>query len=379
MYIPLGRQHEIDGGGHLQVILFPSSSQLVGVGKHVLNLARLLYATRGLDLVICPEEGWLSQQLTKEGIPYVILNLSYKPKYFFWENLKVLLFIWQRPATVLHLHGRFPLFITIITRLICKNLKVVATVHQFSDTGLPGIGGWKSWLETYLLGRLDGIICVSRQLQQHVVSRLGKKYSHKVDVIYNWIDPNEKILQLQREENQKKTVISVCAIGRLSYEKGFDVLIRGIGFMRAAGHTIVCDIFGEGAERATLTRMIASHGLQGIITLQGVSEQIPELLPQYHALIIPSRQESFGLIALEGYYAGVPVIASNTPGLNEVVIHGATGLLFEVENEKELVNALLRILGDRQYAQCLIEKGKLFLRDFLPSNQLVEKYQHFYG
>lgn len=377
--MPREWQDEIHGGAHLQVILFPSSSELVGVGKHVLNLARLLYATQGLDIVICPKAGWLSQQLTKEGIPCAILNISYKPQYFLSANLKVLLFIWQRSANVLHLHGRFPLFITVITMFSCKKIKIVATVHQFSDTGLPGIGGWKTAFETYLLRRLDGIICVSRQLKQHVVRRLGENYSHKVNVIYNWIDPKEKKQQYQRDLNKKKTAISVCAIGRLSYEKGFDVLIRAIGLMREKGHDIICDIFGEGSERSSLLSMIASQGLQGIITLRGVSNNIDEILPQYNALIIPSRQESFGIVALEGYYAGVPVVASNTPGLNEVVIDGKTGILFEVGNESALVSALLCILEDIKYARCLAEKGKLLLQDFLPNHKLVEKYHHFYG
>jgi glycosyltransferase involved in cell wall biosynthesis len=261
----------------------------------------------------------------------------------------------------------------------------VATVHQFSDTGLHGIWHWKQKLENFLLRRCDGIICVSKSLRNDIISQLGEDHSNKVKLIYNWIDSNksnscrEHGFEWDDFDKLQRKDICICGIGRLSYEKGFDILISAIAFVRGQGYTIKCDIFGEGPEKISLKKMIDSNGLSESVNLKGVSDQIDKILPQYYALAIPSRRESFGLVALEAYQAGIPVIASDIPGLQEVVVNGKTGVLFEEGNVRSLANALLCIINNDEHGEYLVQNAAVFLKNFLPNCTLLRKYNQFYN
>ena len=100
----------------MKILLFPSAVDLAGVSTHVFNLAKLLNEDGLLDAVICPDHGWLSERLEENRIPHVIVRLSYRPRAFLSSSLALLRFLQSRPsADIVHVHGRFPLFISALS------------------------------------------------------------------------------------------------------------------------------------------------------------------------------------------------------------------------------------------------------------------------
>src|SRR5256885_11928182 len=115
----------------MKVLLFPSAVDLAGVSTHVFNLAKLLYEDALLDAVICPGKGWLPERLAETGIPHAIVNLSYRPGAFLSSSSSLSRFLKSRPSTnIIHLHGRFPLFVSALSLVQRPRLVFVTTVHQ---------------------------------------------------------------------------------------------------------------------------------------------------------------------------------------------------------------------------------------------------------
>ncbi len=133
------------------------------------------------------------------------------------------------------------------------------------------------------------------------------------------------------------------ALARLEPEKGVDVLIRAAALAARAMPGLRVCVGGEGGQRARLERLIAATGAP--VALPGF---LPAgaLMAAADLYVQPSRAEAFGMAAAEAMAAGLPVIASRTGGLPEVVDDGATGLLVPPDDPAALAAAILRLAGD---------------------------------
>ena len=152
----------------------------------------------------------------------------------------------------------------------------------------------------------------------------------------------------------------VLFIGRLKTQKGVDVLLDAMRLVRPTGGVQLV-IAGDGDERPALEAQAARAGLAGRVRfLGGTTGQAKVwLLQNARVVAVPSRMwESFGLVVLEGYAAGRPVIASTLPGMQELIQHGRTGLLVAPESPRQLAAAIERLQRDRALARRMGEAAR---------------------
>lgn len=367
----------------MKVILFPSSVDLVGVSVHVLNLARALAREKLLYLVICPREGWLAEELAREQLPVRIIETGFRAFQYptaVWRLFRELIPVRNERDVVVHLHGRFPLLLAALPMFVLRGIKFVATVHQFMAVGAPGLWRWKLRAETLLLQQTHRIWCVSRALQDEVIARIGPQLSVKVDTIPNWIEitSREGLPVVTADNSGAGKPVRVCAIGSLIPEKGFDILVEAVAIVLGERRAIHCDIFGAGECEASLRREIISFHLEEVVCLRGSCSNIRSFLSDYQAVIIPSRSESFSLVALEAFDAGVPVIASDLPGVSEVVIHEITGLTFAAGSARSLAESMAKLFDSPQLKNKLVENAWCHLERFVHRDTLSQMIKGFY-
>lgn len=366
------------------VILLSSSADAVGVSTHVFELARVLNENGLLDTVVCPKNGWLPEQLAKNNIPFTVLDISYQLTKFIPSSLNLAKFLQTKAAkTIVHLHGRFPLFIALYSLLLRRDLRFALTIHQFTSASSHGRFKWKLRLETYLLRYMRGICCVSHDLQNEVIARVGKEKHEVVTTIPNWIRPlwysdRNANIGRRRITTSEVSVFKLCAIGRLSHAKGFDVLVKSISILTRSGMNVKCDIYGDGEDRVYLERLVQTLGLDEQICFKGSVGDVRLRLPNYSILVVPSRTESFGLVVLEAYDASVPVVASCIPGLTSIVVGGKTGILFESGSPNSLAEGIKDVLQERVDVDLLVNNAYQTLRRHTPDTELVNKYKKFY-
>ncbi len=367
----------------MKVLLGTASSDLVGVATHVFNLARLLHAEGSLDIVACPRAGWLSEQLADCGLPYTVLQISPDPRTFIKSNVAFARLLQERKtADIVHLHGRFPLFISSFSLRACRDRTFVATVHQFKQQPADGPLGWKAGFETLLLKRMQRICCVSQDLKDEVIDRIGPGNRGKVDVIPNWIEPlwaRKTGGSLRERSVPANKEVKICAVGYLQPVKGFDVLLEAVHILRQRGWRVGCDIFGSGPEKNNLLAFAAKLGLSEFVSFKSPAPDLRCLLPEYNAVVVPSRSESFSLVVLEAYDAAVPVVASNVSGLRSTVLDGETGLLFEPNNAASLAEKLIDLFSCEDLAARLAGKARKHLENYLPNEKLKKRYSDFYA
>ncbi len=136
----------------------------------------------------------------------------------------------------------------------------------------------------------------------------------------------------------------VIFVGRLHPQKHVDVLVRAAA--RMPGVSVV--LLGDGPDRARLERLTRRLGLTERVHFLGFvpHEQVAARLPAADAQALPSRYEELGTALLEGMQAGLPIVASDTGGIPQVIEHGRTGLLVPPGDPEALAAALTRVLRD---------------------------------
>jgi len=138
----------------------------------------------------------------------------------------------------------------------------------------------------------------------------------------------------------------ILCIGRLVSQKGFDIALDAFHLLRQEFPGILLTIAGNGDLRQDLEQQTATLGLSAAVDFPGwVSPaKIGELINSATIVLVPSRYEPFGLVALEAARLGRPVVATRVGGLPEIVVDGETGFLVPAENPFALADAVKRLL-----------------------------------
>lgn len=139
----------------------------------------------------------------------------------------------------------------------------------------------------------------------------------------------------------QKSIYSVGFLGRLVPEKGADILIEALRHMPAAAFGVKACIGGTGPQYKHLVEQVKAAGLESHVDFIGWVENKTTFFENIDVLCVPSRWESFGLVVLEAWAHGVPVVALAADGPKALITNNVTGLLCE---ETDLTNTLRELI-----------------------------------
>ena len=191
-----------------------------------------------------------------------------------------------------------------------RGLPAVATLHGWTSTRFFSRQRAYEMAERLALHRAERVVAVSQAMVDRW--RLKRRYGCRLSVITNGIEVPKAHSSTCPEwlEQFKAGRPAIFAAGRLSREKGFDVLIDALAILRQQGLDVCLLIAGEGPERAALEERVKTHGIESAVLMPGYIENAGHLVSCFDIVAIPSRTEGLPIVLLEALFSGVPVAAT---------------------------------------------------------------------
>ena len=272
-------------------------------------------------LVLCDDNDYLAQ-LTSRGIEcfnWQALTIKEKWSLLRWPDL---------------VHGH--LYPSIYLALLAVGKKRIQTEHcsynRRRDYPLF------KFMEYLLYRGHDLTVSISEKVQEELV-KFMPRFEHKYRVVHNGVDlARFPLVAKSGSLLREKSAINIGMVGRLHEHKDHETLIHSIALLPTNYHL---HLAGDGAKRGELESLTQSLNIADRVYFHGVVSDIPAFLSGMDVYVQSSHVEGFGLAAVEAMAAGLPVLSSDVPGLDEVM--GSHEYLFTVGESEQLADKISRL------------------------------------
>jgi len=267
----------------------------------------------------------------------------------------------QKGITIVHTHHRMAAFYIRLLKLVHPKLIHVYTAHNVFKDKLPLYGFALKNAKSVAVGE-----AVNKNLKEDV----GITDSR---VIYNGV-------VLKETDDQVDEIISyggikLGCIARLSEQKGLTYLLDAMSLLTIKDIRLF--IVGEGELREELENKVKELNLQDSVIFLGYRKDIVECINSFDVCVLPSVFEGFGLVAIEAFMNSKTLVATDIPGLNEVVTN-KNGVLVPAKDPAALASAIDKLATDATLRQELASQAKKDYENRFSYPMFLENYRALY-
>lgn len=356
----------------IKVLHVLSDTNVGGAGRYIFNLLSNKEETSFEASVACPKGGELEKELRSRGIKVFALEGGESSANM--SQIKSLRrIISQERFDIVHTHASFA------GRIAGKiaGAKVVMTRHSL----IRGRASSIKRLATRLTSRIftDRIIAISRAVKINLIE--SGVPADMIIIIYNGIDTTkfEGIKGTLREELSIASDIPIIGmVARLVPEKGYEYAINAFYRVLKEYPNAILVIIGSGPLEDSLKTMCSELRIEDNVVFMGYRQDVENLMADFDLFVLSSISEGLGLSLLEAMALGIPVVATMTGGIPEVIKDGTNGLLIQPGNDIYLAENMVKILSNKDLAQRLGDEAKKTVAEKFSSKTMIEKTEKVY-
>lgn len=335
-----------------RVLLAITQSNFGGAQRYVYDLARSLPKDQFDVEVVCGGRGLLKEKLAAENIPVTSIpalerNFSFSDIRAFFQ---ILTFLKQKKPDILHANSSKAGGLFMLAGRIVGIQSLIFTAHGW-EFNAP-----RPLLQKMIIRLLSWCIVLLSHHTIAVSSKVKKQMSRfdkKITVIHNGIqipdhasknDARSHVSRILNIETSSSE-LWLGTVAELHPVKGLSYAIEAFATIAKSNISARYIIIGDGLLKQELESQIEELGLTNHVHLAGFVDNVPTLLKAFDIFVLPSISEGLAYAILEAGAASLPVIASNTGGIPEV-IDSSSGILVPVGNVDEIKNAEIYLLNN---------------------------------
>lgn len=264
--------------------------------------------------------------------------------------------------------------------LLCRRqrpIKLISTAHGWISNDLRG--HLYLWADRLLLRSFDRVILVSHAMRRRLPSWWVP--DSRVRILHNALMiesyGGDQVGKGRTAPNPSDRV-RLLSVGRLSAEKGQDLLLRAVAELSALYPRLELLFAGVGPLETELRRLAERLGIGERVRFLGFVADMPALYASVDLVVQSSLTEGLPNVMLEAAYLGVPIVATDVGGTREVVEHGVSGWLLRPGDEGALRNALQRYLADPVAFIEMAQRGRARIESSFAFAARTEKQVRIY-
>jgi glycosyltransferase involved in cell wall biosynthesis len=321
-----------------------------------------------------PGELPLAREMSAAGIAHRVVRVPARG--YLAERRASRVVLAELRPDIVHTHG---FRVDLVSGPVARALGIpsVATVHGRTGGGLKM--RLYEWAQYTSLRRRDAVVAVSRPLVG-ILGRHGVR-SDRIHLIANaWADGASGLTRAAARQSLGIGELDPAAaivgfVGRLSREKGADVLIRAIAALRdRAIHAV---ILGDGSEAAVLEQLATRLGVRDRVHFRGTVPDAGRLLAALDVFVLSSRTEGTPIALFEAIAAGIPVVATRVGGVPDVVSE-REALLVPSEHPAALAAAISDALANKPAARARATAAAARLRTSFTAEPWLDRHDALY-
>jgi N-acetyl-alpha-D-glucosaminyl L-malate synthase BshA len=256
--------------------------------------------------------------------------------------------------------------------------RVVTTLH---GTDITLVGSDRSYSETvaFSIEQSDGVTAVSESLRNDTYRALGVK--RDIRVIPNFLDchryrrrPRPDIRSRYCRDDGEKLVVHMSNFRPVKRVEAVVEIFARMASQVPARLLLV----GDGPDLVKARDLARSLDIEHRVEVLGEQDQVVPLLSVADLFLLPSLQESFGLAALEAMACEVPVVASRVGGLSEVIDHGRSGFLHDLDDLEGMAVSGVKLLSEPELHAAVAAAGRRVVAEKFCADLIVPRYEAFY-
>jgi glycosyltransferase involved in cell wall biosynthesis len=337
-------------GGQQQVFYLASGLEKLGVEQHV----------------VFREGSKLAARIQSLKLP--LSTLPFSSEFSLASLYRLVKIRRQFNPDIIHAHDSRTLGLVAILKAMGERVKLVAARRvPFHIRRNPF---WKFKYQR----QTDKIIAVSKFILELLIEEGVQR--EKIQLVYDGFPFDSLRVQSDRSASRRRYGVAedellVGTIGQFSPEKGHEFLIRGFKKVWEIHSHARLIIVGGGALRESYRRLIDELQLHEQVILPGFVPDLGEVFSALDLFVFPSLEEGLGSTLLMAMAHQVPICASRTGGIPELVVEGQTGFLFPPGDAQSLADTVLHALESPQIAQSLSGNGFRLVEAQFPVERMV--------
>ncbi|MBB4186305.1 glycosyltransferase family 4 protein [Sinorhizobium terangae] len=250
----------------------------------------------------------------------------------------------------------------VLTLLATIGFAAPVIVSERNNPTLQPLGPFWRWLQRCLYPRAFGLVTMTQGALDHFPARIRRN---------GWVIANFVDLPNGWQKRRGKNILT--AVGRLTRQKGFDLLLEAFSKVAASHPEWKLVIWGEGDQRRSLEALRDALGLQERVEMPGLTKRPGLWIENADVFVLSSRYEGWGIVLLEAMAAGLPVVSYECDwGPRAMITHGSDGILVPREDVEALAESLERVMADRDLRERLGARAEASAKKYMPEQILAK-------
>ncbi len=253
---------------------------------------------------------------------------------------------------------------------------VVYSIHNFASYGRGSLGRMMlGCLEKWSYRRTDAVICVSQALRDHMINDMELS-PERIHVVYNskpdWGTGGNGV-KIRSQYGIDKNDILIGTAARLIPSKGIHLLLEAGPGVLMQYPNVVFMIAGSGPEETRLRILAEQNGISEHVRFAGHVSNMHDYYSAFDMFILPTMTEGLGITILEAMSFGLPIIATSTGGIPELIKNGENGILVKPNSTHEIQSAILDLLKNPHTAQEYGRQAKIDIQTGFSAEAMVSR------